>query len=207
MAFSVANPAFVSLVQWVIGKGYVLFFLVAVLEGPMVTAAAGVAAALGYYSLPIIIALSVLADLVADLVYYTIGYWGRRTLITRYGSYVGLTPERMAHLERLLHRHAGKTLVMVKLSPVIPVPGLIMIGSARIPLKKFIRIALLITLPKSLLFAFVGFSAGRAYERLSGIITSTQNLLAATTLLIFAIYLFYVVYKKTTTRIAEEITI
>lgn len=202
MAFSLANPSFVELVQWVISHGYSLFFIAAFFEGPLVTAAAGVAAALGYYSFPVIIALSVLADLTADLVYYTIGFWGRRTLITRYGSYVGLTQERIKSLERLLHRHAGKALIIIKLSPVIPVPGLIMIGSARVELKKFIRISLLIALPKSLLFGFMGFFAGRAYGRLSGVISNSMSLI---TFIMVIIFVAYFVYQKISARIAQEI--
>lgn len=203
MAFSIANPTFVTLVHWVIGHGYFLFFIAAFLEGPLVTAAAGVASALGYYSFAVIIILSVLGDLTADLVYYTIGYWGRKTLITRYGDYVGLTKERMKSLEKLLHRHAGKAMIVIKLSPVIPVPGLIMIGSARVPLQKFVRSSMLITLPKSLLFGLMGFYAGRAYERFSGVISNTSGLLAFIAIVIF---IAYVGYKKITARIAEEIT-
>ncbi|MDP3779458.1 MAG: VTT domain-containing protein [bacterium] len=196
------NDAFIALVQWVIHYGYFLFLIAVVLEGPLVTAAAGVAAALGYYNIYVIIALSVLGDLIADTVYYTIGYWSRKTLITRYGSYVGLTHERVASLERLLHYHAGKALVVIKLSPVIPIPGLIMIGSMRIPLKRFIRIALLITLPKSILFGFVGFFAGRAYERLSGVIASAQTMIAV---IVVSIVVIYFAYQKLTERIAKEI--
>lgn len=196
------NAPFITLVHWVIGQGYFLFFIAAFFEGPLVTAAAGVAAALGYYSFFVIIMLSVLADLSADVVYYTIGYWGRRTLITRYGGYVGLTQERMDSLERMLHRHARKALIIIKLSPVIPVPGLIMIGSARVPLKKFVITSLLITLPKSLLFWLMGFYAGKAYERFSGVISNTSGLLAFITIIIFVAY---VGYQKITARIAHVI--
>ena len=201
MAFFLANPSFVELVQWVISHGYFLFFIVAFFEGPLITAAAGVAAALGYYSFPLIIIISVLGDLTADLVYYTIGYWGRRTLIIRYGSYVGLTKERMKSLERLLHRHAGKALVIIKLSPVIPVPGLIMVGSARVPIRKFIRASLLITLPKSLLFGSMGFFAGKTYERLGGIISNSMSLI---TFIVVVIFVTYFIYKKISARIAQE---
>lgn len=197
------NETFIFLVHWIITHGYFLFLIAAILEGPLVTAAAGVGAALGYYRIEIIIMLSVLGDLIADTVYYTIGYWSRKTLITRYGSYVGLTPERVNSLERLLHRHSGKALIVIKLSPVIPVPGLIMIGSMRVPLRKFIRNSLLIALPKSVLFALIGLYAGRAYERLSDTITSTQNLLGLIALIIF---ITYFAYKKITARIMQEIS-
>lgn len=202
LAALIHTASFTDLVHWVVAHGYLLFFLAALLEGPLVTAAAGVAAALGYYSIVVIVALSVVGDLIADIVYYTIGYWGRRTLITRYGHYVGLTHERIHSLERTLHRHLGKAMIVIKLSPAIPVPGLIMIGSTHAPLKRFIKISLLITLPKSLLFALVGFYAGKAYEHLNGTVAGSQYILFMVTIGIFAVY---IAYQKLTKKIAEEI--
>ncbi len=148
---------FVALVSWVIAHGYLLFLIAAILEGPLVTAAAGVAAALGMLSLPLVVLLSVAGDLIADVLYYSIGYWGGRPFIVRYGNYFKLTPERIKRFESLIHRHLGKTLVFFKLSPVIPVPGILMVGTSRAPLKRFRKISLAITLPKSLLFALLGF--------------------------------------------------
>ena len=92
--------------------------------------------------------------------------------------------------------------MIIKLSPAIPIPGLIMVGSARVPLKKFVRIALLITLPKSILFALVGFFAGRAYERFSGVIANAESLF---TLIAFSIIVIYLAHQKFTARIAKEI--
>ncbi len=196
------NAAFITLVQWVISHGYFLFFISAFLEGPLVTAAAGVAAALGYYSIEAIIILSILADLMADTVYYAIGYWSRKALITRYGPYAGLTHERMKMLEGLLHRHGGKAMIVIKLSPVIPVPGLIMIGLMRMPLKRFVVTSLLITAPKSFLFGFIGFYAGRAYDHLGGVIASGQQLLTFIAVMVFVVY---IAYKKITAQIAKNL--
>ena len=196
------HPFFIALVHWVIAHGYFLFFIMMFFESPLVTAAAGVAAALGYYSLTVIIILSILGDFMADLVYYTIGYWSRRTLITRYGHYVGLTQERMHSLERLLHRHAAKALIIIKLSPIIPIPGLIMIGSVRVPVKQFIITSLLITLPRSLVFALMGFYVGKAYERLSGVISNSMSLV---TFIMAVVFITYFMYKKISAKIAQEI--
>ncbi len=185
------NTEFISLVSWIIAHGYLLFFLTAVLEGPLVTAAAGVAAALGYLSLPLVIVISIFGDLVADTVYYAIGYWGGKRFIVRYGSWFGLTPERVKKFESLLHRHLGKTLIFFKLSPIIPVPGILMVGTSRAPLDRFVKVSLAITLPKSLAFAFLGFFSGKAYAYLSGTIVSAQRAVFIITLLIFAVYFLY----------------
>ncbi len=196
------DTTFVTLVSWVIAHGYALFFIAAVLEGPLVTAAAGVAASLGVFSLPIVILISIAGDLIADIVYYSIGYWGGRPFVARYGGIFKLTPERITKFESLIHRHLGKTLVFFKLSPVIPVPGILMVGTSRAPLKRFIKISLAITLPKSLLFAFLGFYSGKAYKYLSGSIVKAQYAVFIVTLLIFAVYFLY---KWVTSYLANQI--
>ncbi len=185
------EPTFITLVSWVIAHGYTLFFVASILEGPLVTAAAGVAASLGYFSLPIIILISIAGDLVADTLYYAIGYWGGRKFVERFGIYVGLTIERIKKFESLLHRHLGKTMVFFKLSPVIPVPGILLIGSSRAPLRKFVKTSLIITVPKSILFAFIGFYSGKAYAYLSGTIVKAQYAVFISVLLIFAVYFLY----------------
>jgi len=185
------TTTFATLVTWVILHGYFLFYIATFLEGPLVTAAAGVAAALGYFSFPLIILISVLGDLTADVVYYSIGYLGSKTIVPRYGSRIGLTKERIERIEKFLKRHVGKTMIAVKLSPIIPIPGLIVIGSAKVPLKKFVVLSLLITLPKSLLFGLIGFLSGRAYEKLSATVTNGQLMLFGVAILVVLVYLAY----------------
>ncbi|MCX6173152.1 MAG: hypothetical protein NTZ27_00145 [Ignavibacteriales bacterium] len=182
------DTAFVTLVSWVIAHGYFILFIATLVEGPFVTAAAGVAAALGYFSLPLIILVSVAGDLVADVAIYAVGYFGGKPFVEQYGHYVGLTSVRMKKLEILLHKNLGKAMIFVKLTPAIPVAGLLMIGSMRAPLKRFAEISLLITFPKSILFALIGFYSGKAYTYLSGSIAIAQYLLFVGVLLIIAVY-------------------
>ncbi len=182
---------FSTLVTWVISHGYPLFFVAAFFEGPVVTIAAGIAAALGYYNIYLIILISVLGDVSADVVYYGIGYWGRKALINKYGSYIGLTKERVEKIESFLKRHIAKTMIVVKLSPIIPVPGLLVIGSTRIPLKKYAIISILITFPKSILFALVGFFSGKAYEHLSGFVANSQLIFLGIVILGGLVYFGY----------------
>jgi len=50
---------FTDLVSWIIAHGYFIFFFTALVEGPLVTTAAGVAAALGYYNIIIIVLIAI----------------------------------------------------------------------------------------------------------------------------------------------------
>ena len=191
-----------AIVNWVIAHGLILFFVLAFLEGPLVTAAAGAASALGYYSIYLIIIISILGDLSADAVCYLIGYFSGRRLIFRYGHWIGLTHERVEKIEKLLHRHAAKAIVIVKLSPVIPVPGLIFIGSSRVPLRKFIVTSLIITFPKSLLFALLGYYSGKTYEKITGTIANSQLMLLG---IVVVVLIFYFLYQRMMTRFSQNI--
>jgi membrane protein DedA with SNARE-associated domain len=194
--------SFAAIVDWVITHGLILFFVLAFLEGPLVTAAAGVSAALGYFSIYLIIIISMLGDLSADAVCYLIGYFSGRRLILRYGHWVGLTHERIEKIEKLLHRHTAKAIVIVKLSPVIPVPGLIFIGSARVSLRKFILTSLIITFPKSFLFALLGYYSGKTYEKITGTIANSQLIILGVVVVVLSAYFLY---QRAMNRLSKNI--
>src|SRR5512140_1915224 len=101
--------------QWIIAHGYLLMFVIMVVEGPVITAAAAFASALGYFNLYLVFLLSILGNLVPDVIYYAIGYWGRKRLVNKYGHYLGLSDTRILHLENLSEKHAGKALTLIKL--------------------------------------------------------------------------------------------
>ena len=60
--------AFDQVLTFIEQNGYVLLFLLMILEGPIVTAAAAFAASLGYLSLPVVFILSVLGNIIGDLI-------------------------------------------------------------------------------------------------------------------------------------------
>ena len=186
---------------WVINHGYWLMFLAMLIEGPIITAAAAFSFALGYFTLPAIFVLSLLGDLVADIIYYAIGYWGRISLVERYGHYFGLTNERMERIEHHLEAHGGKTLLALKLAPFIPTPGLMLVGVARMRLPKFTLISLAITIPKTILFMIVGYYFGQAYSTFSKDFGYASMGIAV----IILLYMFYKAYQKSAEKIGESI--
>lgn len=189
-----------ALIPWVISHGYLLFYFLTIIEGPLVTVAAGVASALGYYNVIIIILIAIAGDLTADTVYYYLGYHSRSLVLERYGHYIGITKERMEKVGGMLHTHFNKTMLILKISP-FAVPGLILIGASHAPLKKFIKTSLLITAPKSILFALLGFYSGRAYTYLEKSINNSSYAIGAVVLIIITIYF---IYKKITLYMTKK---
>jgi membrane protein DedA with SNARE-associated domain len=155
---------FQATVQWVLQHGYPLLFLVMLIEGPVITAAGAFAAALHYMNVWIVLLISILANLIPDLVYYAIGYWGRESFISKYGHYIGVTPERIANTEKLAEAHSGKSLFIIKMVPLLATPGLILVGATKMDIKKYAFWSLVITIPTSLLYLIIGYYFGAAYN-------------------------------------------
>lgn len=190
---------------WVVSHGYFLIFLAMLLDSPTVTIAATFAAALGYFNIFVIFALSLLAELLADVIYYGAGHISRLALVEKYGVYIGLSKEKIIKIENLLHTHAVKTLIAIKLTPVLSGPGLAVVGASRLPLKKFAITALFIALPRTALFMLVGFSSGKAYGVFSAAVNNVELSLAFLILLLALAYSMYRLYRKITEKFSEKI--
>lgn len=162
-----ADLSFQGTVAWVKSVGYFVMFVAMLVEGPIITAAAAFGAALGYFNIWIVFILSILGDLVADLIYYAIGYFSRVAVIEKFGHRFGLSRDRMKKLEHLLHTHPTKTLLFIKLAPVLPTPGLMIVGTMKMPLGKYTTLSALIILPKVLIFMALGYYFGAAYDTIA----------------------------------------
>lgn len=192
---------FASLVPWVISHGYLLFFIAAIIEGPLVTTAGGVAAALGYYNIFIIILLAVGGDIGGDFLYYGIGYNFNKIIKSGKLSFIGITLNRVNKIEELLHKKITKAVIFVKLAPVIGPPGLMILGAVRAPFKKFTKIALSIAIPKSTAYALLGFYSAATYVYLDKTIAHGQK----TLFIIVGIgFLIYIAFQKITAMIAQK---
>lgn len=182
--------------------GYALMFFAMFFEGPAVTALGAFGAILGYFDLRIVFLLSVMGNLIPDLVYYLVGFWGRGKIIDKYGKYLMLSQERLLRLEKLYREHVGKTIFIVKFFPLIATPGLIVAGITKVPIKKFAFWSLVVTLPSSLLFLLIGYYFGSVYKEVVNYVDYGSYLLVGT-IAIFLIASYF--YKKFTKKISEEV--
>lgn len=188
--------------QWVIADGYVLMFIGMLIEGPAITSAGAFAAKLGYFDIWIVFLLSILGNLIPDVIYYALGYWGRQAFIGRWGHIVGLTEERLIRIEELLKTHAGKTLFAIKMIPTVATPGLIAAGIARMNLKTYIWWSIIITIPSSLLFLIIGYYFGATYQTILTEVKYSGYLIVG----FLALFLFFsYLYRKASGKFARRI--
>lgn len=192
---------FSTVFHWVVMHGYIFIFLLMCLEGPMTTAAAAFGASLGYFSLPIIFVLSILGDIIPDTIYYYLGYGARKSVIDKYGHYFGLSQSRMERIVNLFAKNVTKTIVTLKLTPILPVPGFILIGSTRKSFLQFIMICIAVTLVKTTLFVILGYYFGQAYNISKYIKEGNYALI----IIVVVFALIYYLYRKFSVWLAKRV--
>lgn len=161
-----------TLVAVMAKKGLLVVAPIAVLEGPIVTVIAAWLASRGILQLPSLFAVVVIADLIGDSLFYTLGRWGLGRVPPRWRDRFGLHQDRLAGLAHHFDQKGGRTLAFGKLTHSAGAAVLVAAGLARMPFGQFIWYNLLATLPKSALFVALGYTLGAAYSRIDSYIAS-----------------------------------
>jgi membrane protein DedA with SNARE-associated domain len=196
------HPTFLSTLQWLLQNSYPVMFLGMIIEGPTIIAAASFAVTMGYFNLVTIFILAVLGDVIGDFIFYSIGYFGRVAVINKLDRKFKASKSRIEKLKKLVHQHPGKIVTVVKLAPLLPMPGLVAIGSTHLPPKKFAKIILAIIIPKTLLFMAIGYFFGHAYNQIYKIIN--DGVLGIIIVVVF-LFLMQYGYKKISERISQRL--
>lgn len=180
-----------QIIEWLLVYKYIVLFPVMVIEGPIITIIAGFLSSLELLNIYIAFFVVVVADLLGDFIYYSIGRWGRKKFIDKWGKYIGIDPLKIEKLENHFLKHRKKTLIIGKISHAIGAPILVAAGIVKVPIIEFLWVNFLATLPKSFLFIFIGYHFGQAYVRLDQYLeyfTITFIIIGITFVLIYYLY-------------------
>ena len=192
---------FSTLVPWVIAHGYLIFLIAALIEGPFISAAGGVAAALGFYNIYIIMALSILGDFGGDFFYYGLGFIFNKPIANGRLRFLGINSQRVEKIRNLLHERISRAVLLIKMTPIIGPAGILILGAIKAPFKKFLKAAFIIAIPKSLFFVLLGYYSGAAYIYLDKTIAKSET---AVTIVAAIFIVIYFIYKKITSNIAKK---
>jgi membrane protein DedA with SNARE-associated domain len=145
---------------------YVLLALLVMVEGPVATLAGAVAASAGYMKPVLVFASAASGNILADCVWYTIGYLGRMEWLHRYGGYVGIREEYVLKLTHDIQKHAAKLLFVAKVTLGFSIPTLVATGLARVPMRRWFWVLILGETLWTGSLVFMGFHFGQYVQRL-----------------------------------------
>lgn len=138
--------------------------LLMVVEGPIITYIASFAAASGIFNIYIVFLLSVIGNTVPDKIFYFIGKFLRGDTVERFLAYFGMHKKLIKSLENQLEKHLGKAIISAKLTPILPVPAMLLAGFMKVDFRKFFIISTLFDIIASIVFVMAGYYMGWATD-------------------------------------------
>jgi membrane protein DedA with SNARE-associated domain len=147
--------------------GYWVILPIAVIEGPAITMVAGALVAAGQMNGVTAAILLILADLVGDALYYSLGRFGHGPVARRLTKWAKVTPEKLAKLQQTFRDNDWKLILIGKtqgLGSII----LYFAGASHMPFGRYMVLNLIGTAPKVILFGGIGYFLGK------GVMSSTH---------------------------------
>jgi membrane protein DedA with SNARE-associated domain len=126
---------------------------------------AGYLVSLHRMSLFAAVSAGVLGNLIGSWIAWSVGYWGGRPFIERYGRYIHVTPERLALSERWFERHGEVTVLVGRCVPLIRTFISLPAGIARMPFWRFTLFTIIGCIPWVLGLTLLGVQVGPSWER------------------------------------------
>jgi len=194
---------FIDVFSFIQTHGYGVLLLGTLIEGPVVTAAGAFSASLGLFNLFIVLLISFAGDLIGDSIYFYIGRFGGKPIVEKHGHKIGLDKKRIKHTEFLLKKHFLKTLIVLKLTPLLAPPGLMIIGASKISFKKFLLNSLIVIIPASITFALLGYYLGLAFDSFFKYFKMAQEFFLV--IIILVIIIAFLVEKNVFGKIARKL--
>src|SRR3989344_3143924 len=171
--------------NWLLTYGYPLMFAGMVVEGPMTTAAGAFGASLGYFNIWLVFLLSMLGDILPDIFYYSVGYFGHQRIVARFLRFLRISDEKVSTARALLARNELKGLLLFKYAPLLAMSGLILTG-----------------IPNNIVFTGIGFLSGQAFASVAGKAARAEQIGGA---ILLAAVIFYFLYRQLVRKWTERV--
>lgn len=148
----------------IFSHAYYFLIPLAILEGPLLAIACGVAAGVGALNPFIAYLILIGGDLGPDLMYYSIGRWGATLpFVRRYASRIKAIRDNFLSLERLWDTHPLATMASAKLSYLVSPALIVSVGLSGMPLRRFVVCSLTVSTVFLGALLGLGYGFGKMY--------------------------------------------
>ena len=191
-----------ELVQSLPGWGYPIMLLLMILEGPIITMTAAFLASLDLFNAWAVLGLSILGDIIGDIILYIIGYTGGRPALAKARKLFKVKKSSVTKLEKRFEKSGAKIIFLVKITTGLSFVTFILAGIVRMNFARFLLYSFLGGIIWSGLLVALGYFFGFAAEQIEQYIKFAGWGIFALALLAF-IYIT-VIKKRLTAKIFKN---
>ncbi|MFZ6027853.1 MAG: DedA family protein [Chloroflexota bacterium] len=177
------NGQLLHLGEW----SYVFFALIVMVEGPIATLLGAAAASASTLSLPAVFVAAFVGNLAADLLWYSLGYFGKLDWALRIGKYFGMRQNHLSQLQQGCEAQLPKLLIVAKFTAAFTIPTLVAAGLAKLAFKRWLPAYVFAEVAWTGLLVLIGYFITDAAQR----VESNANGLAIASFAIFLTIAFF----------------
>jgi membrane-associated protein len=176
---------------------YLVIFPIAVVEGPIIIVISGFLVYLGVLNGVVAYILLVIADVLGDVLYYSIGrFWRGSRWVRKLLGFLGYSEKSEEFLENHFEKHIGKTILISKFSHGIGGAVQVASGIAQVDIREYLLYSFLGTIPKTVLLLFLGYFLGSSYIKINGYLNDIALFTTGFIVCIILVYYFLSKYIK-----------
>lgn len=176
--------------------GYSTLFVLMVLEGPAITILGAFLASLGFFNVFVILFLSILGDIVGDIILYAIGYYGGAKILEKAERFLKIKPHVIEKIKNYFKKYGKKTIFYVKSTTGLCWITFIAAGSIRMNFKDFLTASFLGGIIWSAFLVLSGYFFGYAFEKINEYIKSAGIIIFITAISFYALLVLYKRYQS-----------
>lgn len=194
--FSSINLADPQILIYIKTIGYPAMLVLMIIEGPIATILASFAASLGFFNIYLVFILSMLGDVIGDIILYAIGYTGGAKALAKAEKILKIKPETVAKLEKLFMLHGKKTIFAVKSTTGLCWITFIAAGAVRMKFREFLFGSFFGGIVWSGFLVVMGYFFGYAFEKINDYIKYAGIVIFAAAASFYAILAVYKKYQS-----------
>jgi membrane protein DedA with SNARE-associated domain len=145
----------------------------------------------GPWNFWIVVIVATLGNTIGSVVGYSIGAWGGRPFLERWGKYLLIRPHELELADRFFQKYGPATAFFSRLMPIVRTFISFPAGVARMPLGKFILYSTLGALPWSILLAWAGVQLGGNWVQIREILQPYDLAIAVVVVLLVALFIWW----------------
>ena len=176
--------------------GYFAMLPLMTLEGPVVTLISAMLASMGAFFWPWVFVLSVLGDMLGDVILYWIGYKYGMHFVRKIGKHIGITESLVLRMEKYFTRHGGKTIFAVKSTVGLCWATFTAAGIVKMDFKKFLKYSFLGGIVWSGSLVAMGYFYGYLWKSMKEYISWAGWIVAAVAIVSFMGITLYKKYQS-----------
>ncbi len=178
--------------------GYPAMLLFMTLEGPFATMIAAFLASMGFFNVFIVFVMSVLGDVLGDIILYGIGYFGGSRVLAKAEKFLKINSATVEKLKNKFHENSGKIIFYIKTTAGLSYITFITAGTLKMRFRKFVTFSVLGGLIWSTGLVIVGYFFGYAAEQISQYIEYAGIVIFSAAVLFFIVF---TIYKKRRSKV------